>query len=105
MREVLGAWDELPNKWRDVFTRNGPALLAELRGEERTDTDRLGELGVPALVITSDGSPDPIRRASEALAAALPHARHARIAGDHVIDPAGAEVHAFVADLTGTTRT
>ena len=73
LREVFGAWEELPRVWRDVFTANGPALLAELRGEERTDIGRLGELHVPTLVVTADASPQPIRDASEALARAVPH--------------------------------
>lgn len=105
IREVFGAWDELPTQWRDVFTANGPALLAELRGGERTDTDRLGELGVPTLVLTAESSPDPIRRGSEALARALPRARHVHVGGDHAVDPAGPDVLAFVADLVAAPRT
>jgi pimeloyl-ACP methyl ester carboxylesterase len=99
MGEVFGAWDELPHAWRDVFTRNGPALLAELRGGERTDNDRFGELAVPALVVTAEASPDPIRRCSEALGRALPGARSAAVGGDHAIDPAGPDVLQLVAEL------
>jgi esterase len=33
LREVFGAWEELPAAYRDVFTANAPALLAEIRGE------------------------------------------------------------------------
>jgi pimeloyl-ACP methyl ester carboxylesterase len=102
MREVFGAWEELPHAWRDVFTRNGPALLAELRGGELTDNDRFGELAVPALVVTADGSPDPIRRCSEALARALPGARSVAVGGDHAIDPAGPDVLQFVAELASS---
>ncbi len=41
LREVLGAWEELPAAYREVFTANSPALLAEIRGEERlTDNAR-----------------------------------------------------------------
>jgi esterase len=99
MREVFGAWEELPDAWRDVFTRNGPALLAELRGGERTDVDRFGALRVPALVVTAEDSPAPIRRASEALARALPHARSVAVGGGHAIDPAGPDVLRFVSEL------
>ncbi len=105
VREVFGAWDELPDDWRTVFTANSPALLAELRGGEWTDNDRLEELEVPTLIVTADGSPEPLRRGSEALAAALPHARHVRVGGDHAIDPAGPDVLAFVAEASGTART
>jgi pimeloyl-ACP methyl ester carboxylesterase len=99
VREIFGAWEELPQMWRDVFTTNGPALLAELRGEERTDNLRLGELRVPALVVTADASPQPIRDASEALARLIPQARSVRVAGDHAIDPAGPYVLTFVSEV------
>ncbi len=99
IREVFGAWEELPDLWRDVFTMNGPALLAEVRGGETTDNARLGELRVPTLVVTAEDSPEPIRRGSEALERALPHARKARVGGDHAIDPAGPDVLSFVSEL------
>lgn len=102
LREVFGAWDELPSVWREVFTANGQALLAEVRGGETTDNARLAELAVPALVVTAEDSPEAIRRSSEALARALPEARHVRVGGDHAIDPAGPEVLAFVSECVTT---
>lgn len=99
VREVFGAWEDLPREWREVFTANGPALLAEVRGEERTANERFVELSVPALVVTASLSPGPIREASEALARALPGARAASVGGDHAIDPAGPDVRAFVSEL------
>lgn len=99
MREVFGAWEELPAAWRDVFTANGPALLAEVRGGERTELAGLSELRVPTLVVTAEGSPAPIRECSEALGRALPHARSARVTGSHAIDPAGADVLRFVEEV------
>lgn len=100
LREVFGAWEELPQVWQDVFTANGPALLAELRGEERLGPGtRLDELRVPTLVVTADESPPPIQRASEALGRALPRARTARVGGDHAIDPGGPEVLAFISEV------
>lgn len=100
LRDVFGAWEELPEIWREVFTANGAALLAEIRGEERlSDASGLAELEVPALVVTADESPDAIQRGSEALARAIPHARSARIGGDHAIDPAGPEVWGFVTEI------
>jgi pimeloyl-ACP methyl ester carboxylesterase len=95
MREVFGVWEELPDDWQSVFTANGRALLAELRGGEKTDAD-LGSLTVPTLVVTADGSPGPIRACSDALTSALPGAQTALVAGGHAIDPAGDEVAAFV---------
>ena len=99
LREVFGAWEELPQVWRDVFTANGPALLAEMRGEERLSEDaHFDELSVPTLVVTANASPGPIQSASEALARALPGARAVRVGGDHAIDPGGPEIRSFVAE-------
>lgn len=107
LRGVFGAWDELPPIWREVFTANGQALLAEIRGGERLSPDlRLDELQVPALVVTAEESPGPIRLGSEALAAAIPHARSVHVEGDHAIDPAGPDVRAFVSEMSrASTRT
>jgi esterase len=105
IRGVFGAWEELPDVWRDVFTMNGEALLAEVRGGETTDNARLGELSVPALVVTAEASPEPIQEGSEALARAIPQARHVHVAGDHAIDPAGPDVLEFVAEVLTAART
>jgi pimeloyl-ACP methyl ester carboxylesterase len=101
IRDVFGAWEELPAVWRDVFTANGPALLAEVRGGERlTDTTSLGEMRVPTLIVTADASLEPLRRCSRALESALPEARVATVAGGHAIDPAGPDLLAFVAEFS-----
>ena len=99
LREVLGAWEELPEAFRDVFTANGPALLAEVRGGERTDNSLLGELLAPTLIVTAEDSPAPLQHGSEALERALPQARTARVPGGHAIDPSGPDVLAFVSDV------
>ncbi len=99
LRDVFGAWEELPEVWRDVFSGNGRALLAELRGGETTDNARFAELEVPALVLTAESSPDPIRRCSDALARALPSARHSVVEGDHAVDPAGPDVLEFIREI------
>jgi len=104
MRAVFGAWEELPDGWRDLFTSNGAALLAELRGGERTDNSTFDRLRVPTLVVTATDSPEMIRRCSATLASALPGARKATVGGGHAIDPAGEDVLAFVRDILETTR-
>ncbi len=104
MRAVFDAWEELPDVWREVFTTNGPALLAELRGGETTENGRFHELEVPALVLTASASPEAIRLCSEALGRALPRARSLAVGGDHAIDPAGEEVVAFVRDARASSR-
>jgi len=98
LREALGAWEELPAAMRHVFEENGPALLAEIRGGETTDNSKLGELDIPTLIVSAEGSPEPLQRGTEGLERALPRARRARVAGGHAIDPAGPEVLAFVAE-------
>lgn len=99
LRAVFGAWDELPHAFREVFTANGQALVAEIRGGESTDANRLGEIGAPTLVVTAQDSPAEFRRASEAVAQAIPQARSVQVSGGHAIDPAGPDVLAFVAEL------
>lgn len=105
VRDIFGAWEELPTVWREVFMANSPALLAEVRGGETlTDGSRLEELRVPALVVGAEGSPEPIQRFTDALEGALPQAQTARVAGDHAIDPAGPEVTAFVRQVLAGAR-
>jgi esterase len=100
LRDVFGAWEELPEVWRAVFTANGPALLAEVRGEERlTDNSLLVELRVPTLIVRADDSPEFLRKGSQALERALPHAQVARVGGGHAIDPGGQDVLAFVSEF------
>jgi esterase len=99
LREVFGAWEELPQVFRDVFTANGPALLAEIRGGETTDNSKLAELDVPTLIVSAEDSPEPLQRGTEGLERALPRARRTHVAGGHAIDPAGPEVLAFVAEV------
>ncbi len=103
MREVFGAWEELPGEWREIFTTNGPAILAELRGGERTNTTALDALRVPTIVVTAEDSPPAIRDASEALGRAIPHAHAVRVTGGHAIDPAGDDVVGFVREVIGAT--
>ena len=99
LRTVFGAWEELPEVFREIFTANGQALLAEIRGGESTDTSRLDEIRASTLVVTAEDSPVEFRLASEAVARAIPNARSVHVGGGHAIDPAGPDVLAFVADL------
>ena len=99
LRTVFGAWEELPEAFREVFTANGQALLAEIRGGESTDLSRLAEIRAPTLLVTAEDSPAEFRLASEAVARAIPNARSVHVGGGHAIDPAGPDVFAFVAEL------
>jgi pimeloyl-ACP methyl ester carboxylesterase len=103
IREVFGAWEELPEAFREVFTDNSLALLAEIRGGEHIENARLGELGVPTLIMTADESPEALQHGSDALVEALPGAKAVRVGGGHAIDPAGDAVRVFVASLIEQT--
>lgn len=102
--EVLGegAWESLPAELREVATGNGPAIIAEIEGgEQRVDAATLATVGAPALVVIADDSPPEFRDVAAAIAGALPRARIARVAGGHLIDPAGPEVLDFIAGVAG----
>jgi esterase len=96
-----GAWAAIPDELRQVLTENGPALRAEVCGEWWLDADPAA-LRRPALLVIADDSRLELREPSEALAAALPGARLARVGGGHLIDPASPEVLAFVAEVLAT---
>jgi esterase len=98
-REMVGSWEELPAAWRHMFTANGPAILAELRGGDlAVDTAALGTITTPTLVVSGTDSPEAFRRVTVALADAIPHARSAVVAGGHMIDPTDPAVLAFVSE-------
>ena len=82
---------------------NGPAILAELRGDFLLDVGPgdLARIETPTLVVTAADSPPAFRRANERAAAAIPGARTALIGGGHLIDPAAPAVLAFVAEVVG----
>ncbi|MGZ5336313.1 MAG: alpha/beta fold hydrolase [Solirubrobacterales bacterium] len=106
--EVFGedAWDSFPDEVQEILTRNGPALLAELAyvDEEHPDAAALATIDKPALVVAAADSPQAQRDMSDAMAAALPNARPALVAGGHLIDPAAPEILAFVEELVEGQR-
>ncbi|HSI79291.1 MAG TPA: hypothetical protein VK919_01445, partial [Solirubrobacterales bacterium] len=90
--------DALPARLREVFTANGEAILAEIEGGElRADAATLAEVPQAALVVIASDSLPEFQEVARAIAAALPRARVATVAGGHLIDPAGPEVLEFVA--------
>jgi pimeloyl-ACP methyl ester carboxylesterase len=93
-----GAWRSFPPEVRRIMSDNGPAILAELRGEHwpQGDAAALAAIDQPALLVTAADSPSPLREPTEALAAVLPNARRLIVTGGHLIDPAGPEIVAFV---------
>jgi pimeloyl-ACP methyl ester carboxylesterase len=101
--EVAGpdAWASFPDGLRQLLTRNGPAILAELAGEWwlPADAAALATVRQPVLVLSAADSPPPLREACDALAGALPGARLMRVEGGHLIDPAAPEVLAFLREV------
>jgi hypothetical protein len=90
-------WSSFPQELRELFTGNGPAIMAEVRGGGlRVDAEALAAVRQPALLVAAEDSPAPFRAATEALARALPDGRLALAAGGHMVDPAGDDVLAFV---------
>jgi pimeloyl-ACP methyl ester carboxylesterase len=99
LREVLGdeAWEAFPRRAKEMFIDNGPAILAEFRGPwlEATEAD-LGRISVPTLLVAGTGSPEPFRRLTERMAAAIPNSTTEFVEGGHFIDPGEPSVIAFV---------
>jgi pimeloyl-ACP methyl ester carboxylesterase len=99
IEEAVGAgtWASLPAEVREMFTANGPAILAEIEGE-RADLDEaaLAAISQPTLLVSSEESPEEFRRVTDRLAALLPNAEELRVAGGHIIDPAHPDILRFV---------
>lgn len=97
------AWHSFPEEWRQVLTGNGPAILAELRGEWWMDADReaLEKIEQPALLVMAAESPPEFHEPIEALAGAIPGSRVVSVGGDHIIDPAAPEVVEFIEAVLG----
>lgn len=104
--EVMGegVWDSFPEEVQRVLTQNGPALLAELHyvEEPMPDAATFATIGVPALLVAASDSPPEQVDMTEKMAEVLPNARLVRIGGGHLIDPAGAEVLAFIEEVLET---
>jgi esterase len=106
IEEVLGEgiWDSFPEEVRRLLSENGPALLAELHyvEEPMPDAAAFATIEIPVLLVAASDSPAEQRDMTEKMAGVLPDARLVNIAGGHLIDPAGAEVLAFIEDVLET---
>jgi esterase len=106
--DVLGdeGWERLPDQTRRTFVDNGPAVLADLRGDDYMDIDpgALARIDRPTLLVAATDSHPAFRRVNELAAAAMPDARTALVDGGHMIDPADPVVLAFVAEVAGGLR-
>ena len=102
LRDVLGdaGWEGLPEPVRQVFTANGPAIVAEERGGLLdTSPGELGTITQPTLIVGARDSGPGFAEATELLARAMPSARVAWVEGGHLIDAAHPAVLAFVDEV------
>ena len=91
-----GSWNALPAEMREMFTDNGPAMLAEIEGGGELDEPALSTIAQPVLLVSAADSAEAFRRVSDRLAALLPNAEELRVEGGHVIDPAHPAILRFV---------
>lgn len=101
--EVLGegAWHSFPDELRQMFTGNGPAILAEVEGGGlQADAAAFATIDQPVLLVAATDSPPAFREATEAMEDALPNARTSLVGGGHLVNPADPEVLAFVEELS-----
>jgi pimeloyl-ACP methyl ester carboxylesterase len=99
LRAVLGddAWDSFPSELQDMFTQNGPAIAAELRGRWlEMSEDELRSITQPTLVVSAKDSPEAFRRVSSRMAELLPNCERVLVEGGHLINPAHPDVLEFI---------
>lgn len=96
-----GTWQTFSEPVRRALTENAPALLAELSyvDEPMPDAQAVARIDKPVLLVEASDSPREQRGMVEALAAALPSARRAVVAGGHLVDPASREVIGFLREV------
>jgi esterase len=102
LRGVVGdeGWEALPEPVKEIFTANGPAIVAEERGGLLDVTvEQLGRISQPTLVVGGADSPPEFAEVTELVAAAIPSARIEWVAGGHLIDPAHPAVLGFVDEV------
>jgi pimeloyl-ACP methyl ester carboxylesterase len=99
------AWEALPAMARELFTANGPAIVAEFNGgESGLDEATLSAIEQPTLLVSASDSPEPFRRVGERLAAALPNSEEVRVEGGHLIDPAHPAIIRFIERIAAVER-
>ena len=105
LRPVLGdaTWESFPEPLKAMFSENGPAILAELRGPwlDPTEAD-LARIGVPTLLVAGKESPPAFRRITDRIAGAIPGSRVLLVEGGHFIDPGHPDVLRFVDEILGS---
>lgn len=97
-----GAWEELPESMREIFTANGPAIVAELSaGYPDVTVEQLAQVAQPTLLVAARGSRFDYAEVTSIAAAAMPSARVEWVDGGHMVDPADPVVRRFVDEVLG----
>ena len=102
IRWVLGdaGWEGLPPELKQMFIDNGPAILAEFNGGGlQIDGADLARVTKPTLLVAAEDSPEAFRQVTHEMAASIPNARTALVAGGHLVNPAHPAVLAFVEEV------
>jgi pimeloyl-ACP methyl ester carboxylesterase len=102
LRCVLGdeTWEGLPEKAKQIFTANGPAIVAEERGGFlNVRVEQLAAIVQPTLLVSAEDSPPAFADVTNLMAAAMPSAKVAWVEGGHLIDPSHPAVLRFVDDV------
>ena len=102
LRKVLGdaGWEGLPEPAKQMFTANGPAIVAEERGGPLdVGADQLGTIVQPTLLVAAEDSPPAFAEVTHLVAAAMPSAMVEWVEGGHLINPAHPAVLAFIDEV------
>jgi esterase len=103
IRVVLGgaAWEGFPGPVRQMFTDNGPAIVAEANGGHlQVDQAALASIDKPTLLVAAADSPQVFRQVTDAMAAAMPNRRKLMVEGGHLVNPADPAVLSFLQELS-----
>lgn len=99
LRSVAGdeAWEGFPEQAKRMFTANGPAIVAELRGGYLdVGAEELRTVAHPTLLVAGKNSPPAFGEVTNLMAGAMPSATVEWVEGGHLISPAHPAVLAFV---------
>jgi esterase len=102
LRGVIGdaGWEGLPEPVKQIFTANGPAIVAEHRGGLLDiSAEQLRTIVQPTLIVGGKDSPPALAEVTNLTAAAMPGAKVQWVEGGHLINPAHPVVLAFVDEL------
>jgi esterase len=94
------AWEGLPGPVKEIFTANGPAAVADLRGGYPDVTvEQLASIDKPTLLVGAKDSQFDYRELIEIVADAMPSAKVEWVEGGHAINPAHPVVLDFVDEV------